>query len=50
MARDERQFGELIAKGIRPIRFFASELKKDPEGCIETIRKNLEERRTESDE
>lgn len=49
MARDERQFGELLTKGIRPIRFFASELKKDPEGCIETIRKNLEERNTESD-
>ncbi|MDQ1343873.1 MAG: mismatch endonuclease, patch repair protein [Patescibacteria group bacterium] len=41
MERDERQFGELVARGIRPIRFFAGELKKNPEGCIAQIEECL---------
>lgn len=35
--RDARQLDELIAKGIRPIRFYASDFKKDPEGCLGRI-------------
>lgn len=44
VARDERQFEELLAMGIRPMRFYASELKKEPENCLAKIVKTLEER------
>ena len=49
MARDERQFEELVTMGVRPIRFYASELKKDPQGCYLRILKALEEEDGRSD-
>lgn len=41
VARDERQFSELLAKGVRSLRFFASDLKKDPEKCMLEIAREL---------
>lgn len=49
IARDERQFEELVTMGIRPIRFYASELKKDPQGCFQRIVKTLEEQGEQPD-
>jgi DNA mismatch endonuclease (patch repair protein) len=46
MERDARQLDELIAKGIRPMRFFASDFKKDPEGILSEIERQLSEEMT----
>ncbi len=43
MERDARQLEELLAKGIRPFRFFASDFKKDPESAMAEIERLLGE-------
>ncbi len=50
MSRDSRVDKELAALGWTPIRFWSKEVKKDLNGCIQTIKEMVFEQRLHSEE
>jgi DNA mismatch endonuclease Vsr len=48
MARDSRVDKELVAMGWTPIRFWAKDVQKDLDGCIQTIKEMIFEHQIET--